>query len=135
MGHLTSDLTRLRSEVDALRADRAVLMQALTRGARDLARSVAAMSGRVADDLGGARRAWRAHGPGMVAPPAAITPTTTTVVLPAAVPVATSGARSQHPSQDASAPSPERHPRHATRAAPAKVKARPARKPATRTHK
>jgi len=43
MGNLTDDMTRLRGEVDALRGARGVLMQDLTRGARDLATDVAAM--------------------------------------------------------------------------------------------
>ena len=43
MGNLTDDMTRLRGEVDALRGARGALMQDLTRGARDLATTVAAM--------------------------------------------------------------------------------------------
>jgi len=43
MGNLTDDMTRLRGEVDALRGARGVLMQELTRGARDLTMAVAAM--------------------------------------------------------------------------------------------
>ena len=40
MGNLTDDMTRLRGEVDALRSDRGALMQALSRGVKDLASSV-----------------------------------------------------------------------------------------------
>ena len=43
MGNLTDDMTRLRGEVDALRSDRGALMQALSRGGKDLASSVLAM--------------------------------------------------------------------------------------------
>ncbi|OHE16596.1 MAG: hypothetical protein A2X96_08890 [Syntrophobacterales bacterium GWC2_56_13] len=43
MGNLTDDMTRLRGEIDALRGARSVLMQDLTRGARDLAAAVSAM--------------------------------------------------------------------------------------------
>ncbi len=43
MGNLTTDMTRLRGEVDALRSDRGALMQELARGAKDLATSVSAM--------------------------------------------------------------------------------------------
>ena len=43
MGNLTDDMTRLRGEVDALRSDRGALMQALSRGVKDLASSVLAM--------------------------------------------------------------------------------------------
>ena len=43
MGNLTDDMTRLREEVDALRSDRGALMQALSRGGKDLASSVLAM--------------------------------------------------------------------------------------------
>ena len=43
MCNLTDDMTRLRGEVDALRGARGALMQDLTRGARDLATTVAAM--------------------------------------------------------------------------------------------
>ena len=43
MGNLTSDMTRLRGEVDALRSNRGALMQDLMRGARDLTTAVAAM--------------------------------------------------------------------------------------------
>ena len=43
MGNLTTDMTRLRGEIDALRSDREALMQDLTRGAKDLASTVSAM--------------------------------------------------------------------------------------------
>ena len=43
MGNLTDDMTRLRREVDALRGARGVLMNGLTRGARDLTAAVADM--------------------------------------------------------------------------------------------
>ena len=45
MGNLTDDMTRLRGEIDALRNDRGALMQALARGAKDLAATVSAMKG------------------------------------------------------------------------------------------
>ncbi len=43
MGKLTDDMTRLRGEVDALRADRGMLMQGLASGAKELATEVSAM--------------------------------------------------------------------------------------------
>ncbi len=43
MGNLTDDMTRLRGEIDALRATRSSLRQELTRGAKDLAAEVSAM--------------------------------------------------------------------------------------------
>ena len=76
MGNLTADMTRLRGEIDALRTDRGALMQGLLRGVKDRVRSVADRSRLLADDLDGARRAWRGHGAEVrmkpVAPKAAI---------------------------------------------------------------
>ena len=43
MGKMTDDMTRLRGEVDALRADRGALMQGLANGAKELAIEVSAM--------------------------------------------------------------------------------------------
>jgi hypothetical protein len=43
MGNLIDDMTHLRGEVEALRGARSVLMQDLTRGARDLTTAVGAM--------------------------------------------------------------------------------------------
>ena len=43
MGNLTEDMTRLRTEVDALRGARGALMNDLKRGARDLTTAVEAM--------------------------------------------------------------------------------------------
>ena len=64
MGQLTNDLTRLRREVEALRDARGALtVNNLTRGTRDLTRAVAAQRRETADDLRGARLAWRGEGP------------------------------------------------------------------------
>ncbi len=68
MGQLTNDLTRLRREVEALRDARGALMNNLTRGAGDLTRAVAALRRETADDLRGARLAWRGEGPGKSRP-------------------------------------------------------------------
>ena len=43
MGNLTDDMTRLRGEVDGLRAARVVLMQDLAQSAKNLANEVSAM--------------------------------------------------------------------------------------------
>jgi len=43
MGNLTDDMTRLRGEVDGLKAARAALMQELAQGAKNLASEVSAM--------------------------------------------------------------------------------------------
>jgi hypothetical protein len=43
MGNLTTDMTRLRGEVDALRSDREALMQDLMRGTRELTTAVASL--------------------------------------------------------------------------------------------
>jgi hypothetical protein len=68
MGHLTNDMTRLRGEVEALRDARGVLMSDLTRGAGDLAKAVADLRQETADDLMGARLAWRGVSPGKSRP-------------------------------------------------------------------
>ena len=43
MGNLTDDMTRLRGEVDVLRAARVALMEELAQGAKNLANEVSAM--------------------------------------------------------------------------------------------
>ena len=68
MGHLTNDMTRLRGEIKALRGARGALMNNLTRGTRDLTTAVAALRQETADDLTGARLAWRGESPGKSRP-------------------------------------------------------------------
>jgi len=61
MGNLTNDMARLRGEVEALRSDRGVFLS-------EMRKQVTGLRNEMADDLMGARLAWRGESSGKSRP-------------------------------------------------------------------